>query len=108
MKKISFVFVALVVLFLSSCGASWQRQLKTFTSEYGAGLERLIVIRNSFTNEIVDSFVANVDINGESTKGDVELFLIGKEGSFKVNVYGNMDVYVYEKGAEKYRVKIEE
>lgn len=69
MKKM--LFVLSLVLMMSGCGKSWEMQKKNFESDYGE-LNREIIIRNSFTGQIIWQY-EGVTYLRNTSDGDISI-----------------------------------
>ena len=78
MKK--FIFTAIVILIittLSGCGESFQRSVKTFTSEYTGGLERKVEVYSS-SGQLLKTYEGKMDIETNEYGNKVLFDIDGK------------------------------
>ncbi len=83
--------VLLIISTLSGCGESFQRSVKTFTSEYTGGLERKVEVYSS-TGQLLKTYEGKLDIE-TNEYGNKVLFDIGG----KRTIIYNATVIVEEK-----------
>ncbi len=92
MKKIIILSVFILgIATLSGCGESFQRSVKTFTSEYTGGLERKVEVYSS-TGQLLKTYEGKLDIE-TNEYGNKVLFDIGG----KRTIIYNATVIVEEK-----------
>ena len=92
MKKIIITVAAiLMITILSGCGESFQRSVKTFTSEYTGGLERKVEVYSS-SGQLLKTYEGKLDIE-TNEYGNKVLFDIGG----KRTIIYNATVIVEEK-----------
>lgn len=78
MKKTIFaVIIILFVTLLSGCGESFQRSVKTFTSEYTGGLERKIEVYSS-SGQLLKTYEGKLDIEANEFGNKVLFDVDGK------------------------------
>lgn len=73
MKKIIAMILVLTMMILATgCGESWEREMKSFDSEYGGGLNRTITIYDQ-NGQAIKQYKGKVDIQ-DSEYGNKVLF----------------------------------
>ncbi|MDA3940538.1 MAG: hypothetical protein PF693_14725 [Spirochaetia bacterium] len=78
MKKIGLTITIILIIFtLSGCGESFQRSVKTFTSEYAGGLERKIEVYSA-TGELLKTYEGKLDIETNEYGNKVLFDMDGK------------------------------
>lgn len=92
-KVIAFILmICMLVVVLTGCN-SCSSSMKNFKSGFG-GLNRVITVRNAFTNEILATYEGNCYISDYSTSGDVTIYF--KDTDRKVDWIGNVIVQAEE------------
>ncbi|MCK5154737.1 MAG: hypothetical protein KAQ93_10300 [Spirochaetales bacterium] len=92
MKKIIIILAAiLIVTTLSGCGESFQRSVKSFTSEYTGGLERKVEVYSS-SGQLLKTYEGKLDIESNEYGNKVLFDFDGK----RIIIY-NATVIVEEK-----------
>lgn len=82
MKK-KFLIILIIVLLLTSCGASWEQTKKTLKSDYGGGLYRKVTVTNQLTGETVWEYEGKSYIDDSSKAGDITVIYYDKTGESK-------------------------
>ncbi|MCK5672115.1 MAG: hypothetical protein KAH95_01995 [Spirochaetales bacterium] len=78
MKKIIIILAAiLIVTTLSGCGESFQRSVKSFTSEYTGGLERKVEVYSS-SGQLLKTYEGKLDIETNEYGNKVLFDIDGK------------------------------
>lgn len=78
MKKIIITVVAiLAITILSGCGESFQRSVKSFTSEYTGGLERKVEVYSS-SGQLLKTYEGKLDIETNEYGNKVLFDIDGK------------------------------
>ena len=78
MKKIIIsATVILMITILGGCGESFQRSVKTFTSEYTGGLERKVEVYSS-SGQLLKSYEGKLDIETNEYGNKVLFDIDGK------------------------------
>jgi hypothetical protein len=78
MKKIIiFTVLILMVIVLSGCGESFQRSVKSFTSEYTGGLERKVEVYSS-SGQLLKTYEGKLDIETNEYGSKVLFDMDGK------------------------------
>ena len=63
MKKIALaVIVAALIVCMSGCGADWDREVKSFQSNYGGGLNRTVTVY-SYDGQKIQSWSGKFDVS---------------------------------------------
>jgi len=92
MKKIIITVAAiLMITMLTGCGESFQRSVKTFTSEYTGGLERKVEVYSS-SGQLLKTYEGKLDIESNEYGNKVLFDFDGK----RIIIY-NATVIVEEK-----------
>lgn len=69
MKRIKFILIvaliAICAVFAISCGESWERTKKDWSSEYGGGLNRTITVYD-INGEVIEQFTGTFDIETDN------------------------------------------
>lgn len=82
MKKIVALGLA-ATLTLSSCGMKWNQTVKNLKSDFGGGLDRIIVVENTRTGNEVFSFEGKAYIDDDSTAGNFTVVCTLPDGTTK-------------------------
>jgi len=78
MRKIIITVASILIISaLSGCGESFQRSVKTFTSEYTGGLERKIEVYSS-SGQLLKSYEGKLDIEANEYGNKVLFDIDGK------------------------------
>ena len=78
MKKIIFTLLTiLIITTLTGCGESFQRSVKTFTSEYTGGLERKVEVYSS-SGQLLKTYEGKLDIETNEYGNKVLFDIEGK------------------------------
>jgi len=78
MKKIIIsASVILMITILAGCGESFQRSVKTFTSEYTGGLERKVEVYST-SGQLLKSYEGKLDIEANEYGNKVLFDIDGK------------------------------
>ncbi|WP_028972961.1 hypothetical protein [Spirochaeta cellobiosiphila] len=75
MKKVGFVI--LISFILMSCSESFQRNVKTFTSEYAGGLNRTVSVYSA-NGELISQYKGKIDVQTNEYGNKVLFDLNGK------------------------------
>jgi len=82
-KNLIVLVLIVVMVSLTSCGMGWENFKKDVKSDLGGGLERTIIVRNMFTNEVIWEYDGLAYIDEESTSGDVTVVYRSPSGAIK-------------------------
>ena len=89
-KKITLIIVAVLLLILiTSCGASWEQTKKDWKANVGGGLNRKIIVTNQLTNEIIWEHEGKSYIDSSSSPGDITIIYYEGDESRKADFIGN-------------------
>ena len=83
-KILAAIFlIAIMSVSMTSCGMAWKQTVKNIGSDLGGGLSREILVKNSYTGEVLWAFRGKAYIDNESKAGDVVIIYTNSDGEQK-------------------------
>lgn len=84
MKKFVVVIMVLIVIItLTSCGASWEQMKKNWKADIGGGLVRKVVVINMLDNSVIWEYEGKCYIADGSVVGDITIVYYNEFGESK-------------------------